>query len=69
MTPQTAQNIMTLLQRAQISGAEVPIYMQCMHDLSFIVDGANIQTKFDASIDAKNMLSGATKNPDEFVGD
>jgi hypothetical protein len=30
---------------------------------------ANIQAMFDASIDARETPSGATKQPDKFIGD
>jgi tRNA C32,U32 (ribose-2'-O)-methylase TrmJ len=33
MPKQVAQNIMALLQRAQLSGSEVPMFMQCMAEL------------------------------------
>jgi hypothetical protein len=63
---------MELMKRTTIKGDEVPFYMQALHDLSVIADSTDMvkaQVAFDASVDARDMPSGATKQPDQFKGD
>lgn len=47
MTPQIANNALTLLQRVQISGAEVPVFVQIMAALEAIANPPKNETLHD----------------------
>lgn len=63
MDPQTARNAMQFLQRAKLTGAEVPAFVAVMHALEMLAvkrtDHAAVQRAFDAAVDARDMPCGA----------
>ena len=70
MKQQIIVNIAEFMGRATLKGSEVPAYLECMQTLEALSkDTQQAQTLHDAAVDARDMPSGATKQPDQFKGD
>jgi len=69
MKPETAKKALHLLQRANLTGSEVPAYIEVYEGLFALANPQQVQAVFDAAVDARDTPSGATLAPDELRGD